>query len=75
MSSMDASISHSLVPSRPAHPDEPALGAHVLACDRARGWGFALRCAGERVHELLGPRLFTTVFAATMVLVLLAACA
>jgi hypothetical protein len=59
----------------PAHADGLALGAHVRACDEARGRTFALRCIGERLHDLLGPRFFTTVFAATLLLTLLAGCA
>ena len=59
---------------QPHQADGLALGAHVRACDQARGRAFALRCVGERVHDLLGPRFFTTVFAATLLLTLLAGC-
>jgi hypothetical protein len=54
--------------------DGLSLGAHVRACDRARGRTFMLRCVGERLHAVLGPRLFTTVFAATVLMSLLAGC-
>jgi hypothetical protein len=54
------------------NPDSLSLGAHVRACNRARGRGFALQCVGERVHAVLGPRLVTTVLAATTLLALLA---
>ena len=55
--------------------DPLALDAHIRACDRARGPGFALACVGERVHEMLAPRFVTTVVAATSLLALLAGCA
>ena len=55
-----------------ALPDGLALGAHARACARALERTFVLRCAGERLHDLFGPRLFTTVFGATVLLVLLA---
>jgi hypothetical protein len=51
-----------------------SLGAHVRACDAARGRSFAMRCAGERLHALLGPRFFTTVCVAAGLLALLAGC-
>jgi hypothetical protein len=51
-------------------PDGAALGAHVLACGRARGRAFALRCMGERLHDLVAPRLVTTIFAAAALLAL-----
>jgi len=55
--------------------DGLSLGAHVQACDRARGRAFMLHVVGERLHAVLGPRLFTTVFAATALMSLLAGCA
>ena len=57
-----------------AHLEGLALGAHARACARALERTFALRCVAERLHDWLGPRLCTTVFAATAVLVLLAGC-
>lgn len=62
-------------PTLPVHTDGLSLVAHVQACDRARGRTFALRCVGESVHAVLGPRLFTTVFAAAALMALLAGCA
>jgi hypothetical protein len=59
----------------PHDADLLGLGAHVRACNLALGRTFRLRCAGERLHDLLGPRFFTTVFAATALLTLLAGCA
>ena len=59
---------------RPEHPHLDTLSSHVQACDDARGHTFVLRCIGEYLHEHLGRRIFTTVFAATIVMMLLAAC-
>lgn len=56
-------------------PVRKALGDHVRACQRAQGRAFGLRCLGEVVHGLLGPRLFTTVFGAAALMTLLAGCA
>ncbi len=55
-----------------AHRDGLALGAHARACARDLERSFALRCIAERLHDLFGPRLCTTVFGATALLVLLA---
>jgi hypothetical protein len=55
--------------------DGLALGRHLLHCARARGRGFELRCLGERVHGIVGPRFCTTVFAAAGLLTLLVAAA
>ena len=59
----------------PVFAEGLSLGAHVDACRNALGRGFAWRCAGEHLHDLLGPRLVTTVFVATTLMVLLAGCA
>jgi hypothetical protein len=58
-----------------AWQDGLSLGAHVQACDAARGRSFAMQCIAERLHALLSPRFFTTVFAATVLMALLAGCA
>lgn len=55
-------------------PVPSALRDHVAACERARGRDFELRCLGEWLHGLLGPRFFTTVFGATVLMTLLAGC-
>ena len=55
--------------------DDPSLRAHLQACAAARGRSFAMRCLGERLHALIGPRFFTTVFAATALTALLVGCA
>lgn len=70
---MNAHTLKSRMPSFDAHG--PSLRAHVRDCDRARGRGFFLRCLGERLHDLLAPRFFTTVFGATVLMTLLAGCA
>jgi hypothetical protein len=57
-----------------AHPDGLALGAHARTCARDLERTFALRCVAERLHDWVGPRLCTTVFGATALLVLLAGC-
>lgn len=58
--------------SRTSFAEAPSLGAHVRECDRARSRGFFLQCLGERLHDVLGPRFFTTVFGATVLMTLLA---
>ena len=58
----------------PPDHDGLLLGAHVRDCHRARERGFALRCLAERLHQVLGPRFFTTVFGAAALLTLLAGC-
>jgi hypothetical protein len=55
--------------------DGLALGAHVRDCDRSREPAFALYCIAERLHQVIGPRFFTTVFAAAIFMTLLAGCA
>lgn len=52
--------------------DGPSLADHVRTCEAALGRTFALRCVGERLHLLLSPRFFTTVFAAIALMALLA---
>jgi hypothetical protein len=52
--------------------DGPSLSDHVRACQAALGRSFAVRCVGERLHLLLSPRFFTTVFAAVALISLLA---
>jgi hypothetical protein len=54
-----------------AGPDSSLLEQHVRSCDQARGRAFALHCAGEWLHDLLGPRLVTTVLAATLLMLML----
>ncbi len=56
-------------------PYSLALGAHLLACARARGQTFELRCLGERLHDLFAPRFCTTLVAAAALMGLLAGCA
>jgi len=51
------------------------LVAHVQACGQAQGPGFALRCVGERLHGLVAPRFVTTVFMATVLMLIVAASA
>ncbi len=51
-------------------PDGLLLHAHVLSCRRALGRTFTLQCLGERVHDLIGPRMFTTAFAVAALLAL-----
>ena len=53
-----------------SHADGLGLAAHVRACERALGRTFALRCAAERLHEWLGPRLCTMVLGATAIMLL-----
>ncbi len=48
------------------------LGSHVHACRRARGRAFALRCLGERLHDVVAPRFCTTIVGATALIGLLA---
>lgn len=60
--------------SLPLDPEASSLGAHIRDCRRALERGFALRCFAERLHQLLAPRFFTTVFGATALLTLLAGC-
>jgi hypothetical protein len=55
--------------------DGLSLVAHVQACGQAKGAGFALRCVGERLHDLVAPRFVTTVFTATVLMVIVAASA
>jgi hypothetical protein len=64
-------LSCPVVSPRLAASDGPSLGTHVLACARARGRTFALRCLGERVHNVVGPRVVSTVFAAAALIGLL----
>lgn len=45
-----------------------SLRSHLVECRRNGGAAQRLRCLGERVHGVLAPRLFTTVVAASLVL-------
>lgn len=74
MIAVDSPLKRSL----PEHQDKEfpavfaALGGHVRACERARSGAFTLQCLAEQVHEVLGPRMVTTVMAATALMALLA---
>jgi hypothetical protein len=75
MSTYAATINSPMLDGGAAQPHTPyglALGSHLLACAQARGRTFGLQCLGERLHELVGPRFCTTLFAAAAVLTLLA---
>ncbi len=39
------------------------LGKHLRECEQARGRLFSLYRLSERVHQLIAPRLYTTVLA------------
>lgn len=55
----------------PVDADPLSLGSHVQACRQAAGASFVWRCVGESVHAVLGPRMITTVLAATGLISLL----
>ena len=48
------------------------LARHMRECARARGRWFGLGLMAERVHTFVAPRFFTTVFAVTGLVGLLA---
>jgi hypothetical protein len=45
-----------------------ALGAHVSRCNTSRSRWFQLRCAVDAVHDVIAPRIMTTLVVATAVI-------
>jgi hypothetical protein len=71
MSPYAASASNPMLGSGAAQPYGLALGSHLLACARARGRTFGLRCLADKLHDIVGPRFVTTLFAAAALMTLL----
>jgi hypothetical protein len=60
---------------RHLNTDRLSLQAHIRACDRAKGWAFTLQSVGERLHGVVAPRFVTTVFMATVLMIVVSASA
>lgn len=63
-------IATSLAPSahRFAHDQAPALHRHLQQCKKARGRWFGAAVLAERLHQVVAPRLATTVAIAGLAL-------
>ena len=46
------------------------LRHHLLECEQARGRLFSLYRLGERIHQLIAPRLYTTAIAGSAIIYL-----